>query len=94
MVSLTWETHNGKIVTFAYCPGCACHIDGRVPGSKPGDNWNQGFSLGEYDANGGLASVQLIPVENGRAIWDGQLFAASDTLSDLRRDLPDWNWGE
>lgn len=94
LVSMTWETRGGKIIAFAYCPGCACHIDGRVPGSKPGDNWNQGFSIGEYDAKGRLASVQLIPVESGRAIWDGQLFASGDALSDLRRDLPDWNWGE
>lgn len=94
MVSMTWETSKGKIIAFSYCPGCACHIDGRVPGSKPDDNWNQGFSIGEYDAGGRLASVQMIPVENGRAIWDGQLFAAGDTLAELQHDLPEWNWGE
>lgn len=94
MVTLNWDTRQGKIISFAYCPGCACHIDGRVPGSKPNDNWNQGFSIGEYDAGGKLANVQMIPVEEGRAIWDGQLFAAGDTLADLRHDLPDWNWGD
>lgn len=93
LVSLTWETRTGKIFAWSYCPGCACHVDGRVPGSKPEDNWNQGFAIGEYDVKGKLASIQSVPVEDGRAIWDGQLFVAANTLKDLQHDLPDWNWG-
>lgn len=33
-----------KYIFAASCP-CACHIDGRVPGSKPNSNWSKGLML-------------------------------------------------
>lgn len=92
MVVQTWNTKDGLFIAYSYSPGCACHIDGRVPGAKSDDNWQQGFCIGEYERGGALVSLIHIPVENGRAVFGGRVFKARDRLADLRQDLPDWQW--
>jgi len=39
-----------------------------------------------------MASVQAIPVEDGRAVWDRMVFEGRDRIEDLQRDLPRWKW--
>lgn len=90
MASMVWRTSSGPMAAFAFCPGCACHVDGRVPGSKKGCNWTQGFAIVDYDDR--MASVQAIPVEDGRAVWDRMVFEGRDRIEDLQRDLPRWKW--
>jgi hypothetical protein len=89
LVSEAREMADGQIRTItAYCPGCLCHIDGRVPG--PHSNWRQG--IGVVDWAGEDVSIYHIPIRHGRAIWDGRVYEARDRMDDLRADLPDYNW--
>jgi len=73
-----------------YCPGCACHVDGRVPGSNSNSNWRQGIGIIEW--SGRYISITHIPVHNGVAVWNGQRFEARDWVGPLREAYPDWNW--
>lgn len=74
-----------------YCPGCACYIDGRVPGSEKND-WSNGFGIIYW--HGEDMTISHVPTRDKRAIYNGKLYEASDWLPGLRKDYPDWNWGE
>lgn len=87
---LVSEVCPGGAQVTAYCPGCLCHIDGRVPGGNSRQNWRQGVGILEWEDD--LVSVTHIPFIKGRAVWNGQVFTARDRLPDLKKDLPDWNW--
>ncbi len=90
LVSRRARTRAGYRVVRSYCPGCLCRVDGTVPGSKPGDNWQQGIGLVEFTAE--RFSIHDLPVEDGGLVWDGRLFQARDRLADLRADVPGWAW--
>lgn len=92
MASRTRWPGTGPEVIQAVSIGCACKIDGTVPGSKTGDQWQNGCCVVDYEADGAMASGNPVLIKDGRAVWDGCLFNARDRLEDLRGDLPDWKW--
>lgn len=70
------ESRDGSEIHTSMCPGCACHIDGRVPGSKPADQWQQGFGIVEYTDT--FENIMTIAVENGKAIYKGEMLTAQN----------------
>lgn len=94
MATVTWHTRLRRIEGTGICPGCLCHVDGRVPGKRAAQNWQQGLAVLDYDPSGQLYSVTVVPIDQGAALWSGQRFVARDATSQLRADLPEWNWGE
>lgn len=72
MVSMRTQTRDGYANHTAFCPGCACHIDGRVPGSSPDDQWQQGLAVVEYTDD--AENIIPVAVEEGRAIYKGMVF--------------------
>jgi hypothetical protein len=91
MVSETFIGSDGRVdFVTGYCPGCACHIDGRVPGSTSSSNWRQGVGIVEY--SGRQVTITHIPVHDGLAIWDGKVYEARERLEDLRNEVEGWNW--
>ena len=69
----------------AFSPGCLCHIDGRLPGSNQHQNWQQGIAVIHYD-HLYWNHVELIPVENGRAFYNGKFYYARDRLDEIVND--------
>lgn len=90
--SRTKFLRDGREVIAAFCPGCTCHIDGRVPATRGEMQWQNGCALVDYQPDGRMFAITPIVIDNGRAIWDGKLFEARDRVEDLRVDFPDWNW--
>lgn len=81
---------NGQRTVEAVCPGCMCHIDGRVPGKKKRQNWQQGMAVVRYkEEYEGPPPITPIPIENGRAIFEGELYKGEPYLDQLRQDT-DW----
>lgn len=76
--------------SVAYCPGCLCQLDGRVPGSNRGSNWRQGVGFLEW--SGPNLTITHIPITNGSAVYRGKLYQGSDYKSELRVKYPEWNW--
>ena len=76
----TMQFRDERVIVTTFCPGCACHIDGRVPGSKEGDQWQQGMAVIEYTKD----RHHIVPVEidEGIAIYDGYEFVARDRNAD------------
>lgn len=94
MSSLTYHTANGPLWAMAFSPGCACHTDGRAPGSKKTTNWQKGIAIIQYEVGGDAVAIDHIPIEDGHhAIYNGQVFTARNRVKDLKRDIPRWNWG-
>jgi len=58
----------------AHVVGCACHTDGRLPGSDSEEQWQNAIAVIDYDDL--WYNVTTIPIEDGVAIYDGKLFKA------------------
>lgn len=69
----------------AASPGCLCRVDGVVPGHALSQNWQQGVAVVAYDDEG-FSAVTIVPIQDGRAIFDGRSFVARDRLRELRSD--------
>jgi len=76
LVSQTLHTRHGQQVIEGFCPGCLCHVDGRVPASKGEQNWQQGMAIVDYEPRGTGKAIVPIAIENGTAIWNGQKYEA------------------
>lgn len=70
----------------SFCPGCVCHLDGRVEGSKRKQNWQQGIAVVEYDPTGLDYRIDPIPLdyEAGSALWRGQVFRGDGEWLSIR----------
>lgn len=69
-----WRPHRYEVKSF--CPGCLCHLDGRVEGRRKKQNWQQGIAVVEYVAEGTDYRIDAIPIdyEEGRALWRGHVY--------------------
>jgi predicted phosphodiesterase len=72
--------YNTRTVTAAN-PGAACHVDYRVPGHVRTQTWNQGLALVYFDDE--FSQVELIPIEDGRAWWQGRRYEGVEDVSGL-----------
>jgi len=90
-VSKTRWGITGPVVAESFCPGMLGRLD-RLPGKKAHQNWQQGIAIIDYDPNGTAYQITPIIIDNGRAIWNGQLFEGRDCVDELRATYPGWNW--
>ena len=76
----------GQTVVVA-SPGCLCRIDGTVPSTRGSYNskgraarreedWQQGVAVVEYVEGDGPFRIDVVPIEDGAALFAGQLIAA------------------
>lgn len=77
-----WQPQRYEVESV--CPGCLCHLDGRVAGTKKRQNWQQGIALIEYEPGGGGYRIELIPIDyaTGRALWRGAWLEGDGTWLD------------
>lgn len=76
LVSRRIASQDGDVIQTAFSPGCACHIDGRCPGSTSDSQWQQGLAVVEYTDD--FEAIVPIPIENGRAIYAGRQLQARE----------------
>lgn len=81
------QTHDGELIFTAFCPGCVCHIDGRVPGSKKDQQWQQGIAVIEYTDD--EENISPIAIRDGRMLHAGRLWEARDRDEEIRAFLSD-----
>lgn len=81
LVARRMKTSDGDLIYSAFCPGCACHIDGRVPGSTSNQQWQQGFAVVEYSED----SENIIPiaVQDGTMMYNGKVWSARKVDAEL-----------
>lgn len=88
---ITRHTRSGPRTVGAYCFGCLCRIDGRVPSVKSGfdadglpvgevEDWQQGFGLVEYKIGGVAHSVEQFEIWNGWTRFRGEEYVARVTV--------------
>ena len=66
------RTRGEDKLLWALCPDCLCRLDYVVPGHQLGQNWNQGIA--EIIWDGENVSPALIPIHQGKAIYQGLVF--------------------
>jgi hypothetical protein len=77
MVSRVVRTRGVARPVMGVCVGCACRTDGVVPSAKSRMAWQNGCAIVDYDTDGDGHSVFPIPIDDGRAIWDGRVYGRS-----------------
>lgn len=84
MATKTLWRRNGPQIVTAFCPGCLCHIDGRVPAIKAHMNWQQGIGVLQHHGK----EVLPVPVHirEGVAYYNNKQYTADDYLDQLRAD--------
>lgn len=74
----------GSYNIFACCPGCLCHVDGRVPGHREKVNWQQGFAIVYYSENIKIEpEVMMVRIKDGKASFMGGLYSGDENLFDV-----------
>lgn len=75
-----WSADNTAHMYTAASFGCLCKIDpGAVPGCKAHQNWQQGLGIVYYEDRGLQQFRQeFVPIINGRAILQSEIFEADD----------------
>jgi hypothetical protein len=81
--SRTIKERNGLRVVSAFSPGCLCRVDFVVPGHGRNQQWQQGCAVVEWD--GDDFAITPIVIQNGKAIYNGQVFRARDPLPHLNK---------
>jgi len=84
-----WEGPNSKVIQVA-SDGCTCWIDGRVPGVKARQNWQNGFAVISHSKNNRSITPYLIT--NNEVFFEGSLLKAKTYLPQLRKTNNRWNW--
>lgn len=64
--------------------GCLCRVDGIVPGRKARNNWQQAIGMIEYYDDGRPDHTVIpIPINDGRAVYNGKLYEARDRVEEI-----------
>ena len=88
--SKTVHGRDGARTVYAFSPGTICRLDGVVPGYKKLNDWQQGMAVIHYSEEISDHTIDLIPINEGRAVYDGMVVYGRDRLDDLSRDTGDW----
>lgn len=79
------DGRNGQRKIRAVSPGCVCRVDGVVPGHRLKQHWQQGFAIAHYDDHN-YHAIETIEIEDGRAIYGGEVFLGEDPLEQIIED--------
>ncbi len=84
MAMKTVRGRNGYRTLTMFSPGCLCRVDGAVPGSTLGSQWQQGAAVVWYEAGGGLCQIVPVPIYEGQAVYNGRVLVGEDYLERLK----------
>jgi hypothetical protein len=74
-----------KILT-AGSPGCLCRLDYVVPGHGYGQQWQQGIAVIHFTSSD-IVRLELVPIHNGRAFYEGYEFVYTGGVHDLASEF-------
>lgn len=93
LASKMMRTRAGLRPVQSICPGCACLVDGSVPGHNPrNQDWIQGVAIVWFNELATTYDVNLITIHDGIAVYDGALIYGEDPIEELRESYPDWGF--
>ena len=85
LATQTLRTRGKNHNVTAFSPGCLCHIDGRVPSGRSQMNWQNGIGIVDYLSDG-THTVVAIPINEGVALFEGNIFEARNRIEDIKHD--------
>lgn len=88
--SRTVHGRDGARTVYAFSPGTICRLDGVVPGYKKLNDWQQGMAVVQYSDDNSDHTIQLIPINEGRAVYNDMILYGRDRVDELSRDTGDW----
>lgn len=78
MVQKTFHGPNGPQTVTALSPGCLVRVPGPTPGVSLTPDWQQGVGVAILDENTNDVHMHLLPITNGRIVWNGKVFEGQD----------------
>lgn len=90
MLTRSIQGREGAYSITGFCPACICHIDGRVPGSSPREQWQNGAAFVEYEIGGDYHNLTPIFMEHSRCVFGGQMFEGRDRTDEIKSSMDGW----
>ncbi len=86
----TIHEKDGPRSVAVHSVGCLCRVDGIVPGKKARNNWQQAIGMIEYYDDGRSDhTIVPVPINGGRAIYNGKLYEARDRREEIIKSTAD-----
>ena len=88
----TRHGRDGGRTVLSMSPGCLCRIDGAIPSTKGGidfdglpvprvEDWQQGLAVVTYEDGDGRFAPEQVPIHDGFAFWRGREYSANPERS-------------
>ena len=77
-VQKTFHGPDGPQQITALSPGCLVRVPGPTPGVSLTPDWQQGVGVAILDTNTNDVHMQVLPITNGRIVWNGSVFEGQD----------------
>ena len=79
LVQKTFHGPQGPRTVTCMSPGCVVRIaDCTTPGVSLTPDWQQGVGVAILDENTNDVHMQVLPITNGRIVWNGNVFEGQD----------------
>jgi hypothetical protein len=78
LVQKTFHGPYGPQQITALSPGCLVRVPGPTPGVSLTPDWQQGLGLAILDENSQDVHMQVLPITNGRLVYNNQIFEGED----------------
>ena len=72
-------------VIRAVCPGCLCHVDGRIPPVGRQTRWTNGFAVLWYDDKSEF--IDTVPIVDNQAVYHGKSFKADSYYKEMIKEI-------
>ncbi len=83
---------DNQFPVHAMSPGFLGRLDEVIPGHNDNQNWTQGFGIVHYLPSGEVYPT-IVPIHDGTAIYDGQVWESSGTYLGELIDFAGPKWG-
>jgi hypothetical protein len=86
MSSKTVMTNSGIKIYTVFSPGTLSSINGAVPSHGADEDWQSGLGIVYYEEGDGDFQIMPISINDGRAIYNGDLYIGKDYINQLKKD--------
>jgi hypothetical protein len=74
-------------IISVFSMGTLARLDGVVPSRNGKENWQQGFGYVYYENGDGMIQPDLVSIQDGKCIFDGEMISGEDRTDEIESTL-------